>query len=119
MDSIPLIFLAIGAVGGFLAFQGGRMIRRRINGFNRTRKLVAAYGEETGRKIADGKLWVGMTERQVEASQGKPSEIKEKNFTRKGGADYTRETWSYKAPGESHIALRIYLEDGKVVSFKD
>jgi hypothetical protein len=95
------------------------MIRARLDKFLRRRRLVAAYGAQTGRKLAEGKIWVGMSERQLEAARGKPAGIKEKAFTRKGGGDYTRETWSYKAPGESRVALRAYLEDGKVVSFKE
>ncbi len=116
---LPLLFLGIGAVAGFLGLMGGRTIRKHFLRWRRRRQLVEAFGEETGKKLAEGKIWVGMTARQLEAARGRPAEKKEKVFAGKSREDYTRETWSYKAPGESRIALRVYLEDGKVVNIKD
>jgi hypothetical protein len=74
--------------------------------------LPKEWGDEVIELVKNGKIRIGMTERQVRVSRGNPSDI---NTTI---TQYTkREQWVYKQ--SSYKSSYVYVENGKVVSIQN
>ncbi len=80
-------------------FYGGAKKKRE----QRRAELIEKYGEDVGSRIADGKVWVGMTTEQAIDSWGKPEDV---NVTTT--ASTRREQWVY-GPGRY-----LYFTNGKL-----
>lgn len=84
----------------------------------RLQLMKEKYGEEDGVKIAKHEKWVGMTADMLVDSIGSPRDKKESVYKTK-----TKENWYYKGytnnQGNVTYRLRIDLEDGVVVGWKD
>ena len=57
-------------------------------------------------------FWQGQTEEQLLDSLGKPKDIDQKVLKTK-----TKEIWKYNETGKNRYALKITLENGKVVGW--
>jgi hypothetical protein len=58
---------------------------------SKAKLTVQLYGEETGRKILAGEVWVGMTKEQASFSRGEPNEINKTTLS----DNSTKEQWVY------------------------
>jgi len=70
-------------------------------------ELSKQYGEETGRKISNRRIWIGMTPDMARKSIGKPNDI-----NRSTGSYGAHEQWVYDN-------RYLYFENGKLTSWQD
>lgn len=68
--------------------------------------------ESVVQKIYDGYFWVGQTTQQLTDSLGDPEGIDNKLLKTK-----TKEVWKYNRKGVNRFALRINIEDGRVIGW--
>ena len=95
------------------AARAGRESRKE-----KMKKLTDKYGKEDGEKIFNKKIWVGMTSAMLQDSKGytdleKNSEHKQKTKKQNFYGSYKNRQNNIKHK------LRVDLENGKVVGFKD
>ncbi len=83
-------------------------LRRQAQAKERYARLVKKYGSTTGRKIAEGKIWLGITPEMARDSWGRPKDIN-RTVTVSG----VREQWVYG----SHQYL--YFNNGILTSWQD
>lgn len=70
--------------------------------------LINRYGEVDGRKIYNGRIWIGMTDSQARISIGRPNDI-----NRSVGEWGTHEQWVY------NDGRYLYFENGKLTSWQN
>lgn len=73
----------------------------------RKQRLIKKYGTINGARIADHKIWIGMTREMLIESLGKPNDI-----NRTVTASETHEQFVY-------LDLYVYVENGIVTSYQD
>jgi len=79
----------------------------------RRERLIKKYGDKNlVEKLMKRSFWQGQTEGQLIDSLGKPLDIDQKVMKTK-----TKEVWKYKETGKNRYALKIILENGKVVGW--
>lgn len=95
---------------GLLALIALTIWRKR----HRRRRLIQKFGPEIAGAILDRRVHQGMTEEMVIEAWGRPADIDAQVFKTK-----TKHVWKYKPIGKNRFANRIYLEDGRVVGWKE
>jgi len=79
----------------------------------RRESLMRKYGDsDIVAKIMKGRFWQGQTEEQLLDSLGKPLNVEQKVLKNK-----TKETWKYNKTGKNRYALKVILENDKVVGW--
>ncbi|MEW7279040.1 hypothetical protein ABW636_10640 [Aquimarina sp. 2201CG1-2-11] len=63
-------------------------------------------------KLMQGSYWIGQTKRELRDSLGYPKDISEQILKTK-----TKEIWKYEKTGENRYALKITLENNKVIGW--
>ena len=81
---------------------------------SRRKYLIQKYGRELGLRILTKAVWQGMTSEELADSRGNPVDIEHTVYKTK-----TKETWKYDKTGKNRFKVRIYLENGIVVGWKD
>jgi hypothetical protein len=71
-------------------------------------EMIAKYGSVTGKRIADGTIWIGMTDKMCRDSWGNPNHL-----NRTVTANGVHEQWVY-----DHQSTYIYFEDGICTSYQ-
>jgi hypothetical protein len=79
----------------------------------RRKMLIEKYGEETGLRIFEKRIWQGMTKEQLLDSWGRPADLDCTVYKTK-----TKETWKYNQIGKNRFNNRVYVENGAVVGWK-
>ena len=106
-----LWIVGLSALFGFLVvtlldfdFGGGRPTATELCAQNPAWTPVECY------LLANGNLWIGMTDDQATASQGRPQKI-----NRSVSANGTREQWVYEYGGRRYL----YFLNGVLTSWQD
>lgn len=73
----------------------------------RSDQIIKRYGREIGKRIVNGQVWKGMTEKMLEDSWGKPDKIA-KNKEKWG----TFTQWYYGS-------ITYYFRDGKMIDWEE
>jgi hypothetical protein len=77
--------------------------------------LLAKYGDaEVVDKIIRKTVWQGETSEQLRDSWGEPIDIDHHLMKTK-----TKEVWKYNQTGKGRFALRITIEDGKIIGWDE
>lgn len=76
--------------------------------------LIEKYGDETGNRLANGEVWIGMTTDQVLDALGKPDMFDQKELKK-----FSREVLKWRAEGKRRIAYQITCDDGIVTAISD
>ena len=77
-------------------------------------RMLEKYGDSTiAQRIIDRTMWQGQTEEQLIDSLGLPS-VKDSSVLK----TKTKDTWKYHQEGANRFALRIIVENGLVVGWK-
>jgi uncharacterized protein len=109
-DGSGLLLVIIFAIA---AAVGGVFVANNISRRERRQRLVAKYGEQIAEMIIAHQIWQGMTEEQLVESLGPPVDRDyEVKKTR------TKETWKYGQTGRNRFSIRVYLENGVVIGWK-
>lgn len=78
-------------------------------------RLVAKYQDRNiAIRIIDGQYWQGQTEEQLRDSLGSPADVDVDVMKTK-----TKHTWKYLQDGTNRFRLRIIVENGTVVGWKE
>ncbi len=76
---------------------------------DRRTRIIKIYGEATGKRILDGKIWLGMTDKMARDSWGSPYDI-----NRSVGSYGVHEQWVYRK-----YDANLYFENGVLTSWQD
>jgi len=105
----PALWIVIAsALGGWLC------VVRPILRVQRRGSLLKKYGDvDDVERIMARFMWVGQSEEQLRDSLGAPSAVDQRVLATK-----VKETWKYHPTGKSRYGLRVFLDDGIVVGWK-
>ncbi len=104
----PLFFLCLILIAGIIIWFKKKLREERIA------ELTEKYkDQDVVEKIMNRMFWQGQTEEQLIDSLQKPLDIDEKVLKSK-----RREVWKYNRDGVNRYRLRITLENGIVVGWK-
>jgi hypothetical protein len=81
--------------------------KAKLSGEKKT-KLVKKWGEDIGRKISRGQIWIGMTSEMARSSRGRPKDINRTVYS-----FGTREQWVYPN------SVYLYFDNGILTSWQD
>lgn len=95
--------------------MGSLILSSVISSKVRKAKLLEKYDDPA---IVDlilrGGVWVGQSADQLRDSLGRPVDVDQKVLKTK-----IKETWKYNQTGKNRFALRVTLEQGRVVGWDD
>lgn len=117
-----VVLLLVVLVGGGIAVAVSSARQRERAEAERTRlieervaRIRRKYGHtEEAEKIIQRQAWVGQTAEQLQDSIGPPEDIDEKVLKTK-----KKEVWKYQRTGANRYALRITLENDRVIGWDE